>query len=163
MIVLKDEPSFNALIKKDLHQVFLLCSPSSIPVNFVIHPWFVINRRGIVSKWEVGFGLHRREKSWGHLDLDLHRPHQGVHMFAFSNTFLWKARLISSVEGTEGSLAARMADFIARSDKTYPYPYKYSLIGPNSNSYAQWVLDHFPESGMKLPWNSLGKWATPDQ
>ena len=61
------------------------------------------------------------------------------------------------VEGEEGSLAQNMADFIEVSNKNYPYCYGYSLIGPNSNTYVQSVLDRFPESRMQLSWNALGK------
>ncbi len=70
---------------------------------------------------------------------------------------LWKAWLISSVEGDGHSVAARMADFIISSPQIYPYREKYSLAGPNSNTYVQWILNKFPESGMHLPWNAIGK------
>lgn len=78
-------------------------------------------------------------------------------MFIFINLFFWRGSVLHSIEGGKDSTAARMAEFIARSNELYPDPKHYSLIGPNSNTYAQWVLNHFPEAGMRLPWNSLGK------
>ena len=153
-----DEYSFKKLIKEDKYQVFLLTCPASFPVNFVIHPWFVINRKGVVSRWEVNFWRVETGTKWGHLYKDALPIHQGMRMIAFSNLFWWKARLIASIEGDEHSLAARMAEFIVRSNELYSQSYIYSLIGNNSNTYVQWVINHFPEAHMKLPWNSLGKY-----
>ncbi len=50
-----------------------------------------------------------------------------------------------------------MVECIENSPHNYPYCGHYSYIGPNSNTYVQWVLDAFPESGLKLPWNAFGK------
>lgn len=61
------------------------------------------------------------------------------------------------IEGDEGSLAAKMAEFIERSPETYPFKNQYRFRGPNSNTYAQWILNHFPETGMALSWNAFGK------
>jgi hypothetical protein len=61
------------------------------------------------------------------------------------------------IEGDAGSLADRMGDFIEHSGEKYPYKETYSLFGPNSNTFASWVLNQFPESEIKLPWNTFGK------
>lgn len=50
-----------------------------------------------------------------------------------------------------------MSEFIERSPDTYPHCNQYAFRGPNSNTYAQWVLNQFPESGFSLPWNAFGK------
>jgi hypothetical protein len=57
----------------------------------------------------------------------------------------------------EGDLAKKMISFVKTTPKTYPYLKRYVLSGPNSNTYVQWVLDHFPETKARLPWNSFGK------
>jgi len=69
----------------------------------------------------------------------------------------WRARLEGYIEGVEGSLAHRMAAFIDQSKTTYPHIGRYVLLGPNSNTYPAWVLAHFPEANLRLPWNAIGK------
>ena len=49
-----------------------------------------------------------------------------------------------------------MIEFIKTSKDAYPYK-NYKLSGPNSNTYAQWILNNFPEAGIKLPWNCFDK------
>ena len=151
------QKEFEALLKPDRYQVFLFACPASMPFSVACHTWFVINKKGVVERWEVGWGMHSRARSWSHLDLDVFPPHQGVQLISFVHFFFWRARLVTSIEGDEGSVAARMTEFITRSPDLYFYRHHYSLMGPNSNTYTQWVLNHFPEAHMQLPWNSLGK------
>jgi hypothetical protein len=156
------------LIKPDLYQVFLLTCPATFPFSFAVHPWLVINRKGAVdrfgfgrgvgaTRYEVLFGTKLSHKSWGHLHQNLAAPSQGIAVFPFHSPFFWGSTVRGYVEGGEGSVAERMADFIDSSKETYPYNDTYAFTGPNSNTYVQWVLDHFPESGMRLPWNAFGK------
>jgi hypothetical protein len=135
-------------------QVFMLTCPASIPANFAAHQWFVINRFGALSRWEV---LHRNIKDstrWGHLYLNRFPPFEGLEIFLPTRRFLWSARLLGVIDG---DAAQRAAGFIERSPSEYPYCYTYSFTGPNSNTYSQWVLDHTPEFGVELPWNAFGK------
>jgi len=50
-----------------------------------------------------------------------------------------------------------MADFIEKSKEAYPFLNRYSILGPNNNTFAQWVINHFPESNFQLPRNSFGR------
>ncbi len=154
-----DERDFQHLVKKDLYQVFLFTSPGTLPFAFARHPWFVVNSKGSVSRWEIFYEASKKGKiSWGHLHKNCYEPWQGIEMFFFSDTCLYGSTLRGTLEGGEGSLAHRVADLIESSPEAYPYNYRYSLYpGPNSNTYAQWVLGHFPQSTLRLPWNSFGK------
>jgi len=67
--------------------------------------------------------------------------------------YFWTAKLLGQIEG---ATAAKIAEFIEKSPSLYPYCEKYFLAGPNSNTYAQWILDNCPEFQVKLPWNSIG-------
>lgn len=145
------------LIDKNKYQVFLCACPANIPINFASHPWFVVNKKGTISRWEVSFEKNNRDLSWGHLNKNLFPPFQGIEMFPFCKKYFWKSKILGYVEGDENSLAKTMSDFIDESDNKYQFSEKYSLIGQNSNTYAQWVLNHFPEAKMKLPWNAFGK------
>jgi hypothetical protein len=95
---------------------------------------------------------------WGHLHKDFYDPAQGISKYIFSNKYLWESvELLGYVEGDEQSIAGQMADLVESSPQAYPYCLKYSLLGPNSNTYVQWVLNQFPQSGLRLPWNCFGK------
>lgn len=143
------------LTKKGGFQVFLLASPSSVPINFALHHWFVINKQGSLSRWEVLFRKVQHKTNWGHLYMNFYPSlFQGVEIIPFYQKYFWKGRLLGEVEG---EAAKRAANFIENSPKTYPYCYKYFPTGPNSNTYTQWVLNHLPEFNVKLPLNSFGK------
>lgn len=155
------QEDFEKLIKPDRHQVFLLSCPPSMPLSFARHPWFVINKKGVVSRWEViaSPGMYQLKSDSGHLCTDVLPPWRGLRILRSVREwgYIWPSVLHGVVEGEEGSLAERMAEFIENSPQNYPYCGHYSYIGPNSNTYVQWVLDAFPESGLKLPWNAFGK------
>lgn len=130
--------------------------PAHFPFIFAIHPWFVINRKGVVSRWGISFKKHSRALSWGYLNKNIRPPFDGIEIFSFVRG-TWKGKVLSSIEGDQGSLAEKMTKLIDQSNTQYPYTREYSLTGPNSNTYIQWVLNKFPESQMKLPWNAFYK------
>ena len=135
-------------------QVFLFSCPGNLPFGFASHPWFVVNRFGVMSRWEVLFRKAKRKMSWGHVHKDFFPPFEGIEVLPFSRTFLWKARLLGKAEG---ELAERMAEYIEGSPSTYPYCDTYFLTGPNSNTFVQRILNAFPEFSGVLPGNSFGK------
>jgi len=158
-----DEDTFKCLLKPDLYQVFLFTCPATLPYSFAQHPWFVVNQKGNVSRWEIFWqARYVHIFRWGYLHKDFYKLTQGVEMFLFSQKHFWgPGKLRGYVEGGEGSVAQRMAAFIENSGETYPHCQTYSLLGPNSNTYVQWVLNNFPGSNLRLPWNSFGKKKAP--
>jgi len=148
---------FDQLIKKDRYQVFVFTCPGSFPFIFARHPWFVVNKRGTISRWEVLFRKNLNNTSWGHLHKNFLPLFLGIEIVPFINVFHHKAKLLNIIEGDENSTARKIADFIENSKENYPYCDKYSLFGPNSDTYGQWILDNFPELKIKLPWNCFGK------
>lgn len=149
---------FQKLIKDKGYQVFLFVCPVSLPFSFASHPWFVCVRNGEVSRWEVRYRADKNSLLGKHLyhnDLPIF---SGIEMFYFiSKKFLWSGKLFGHIEGDENSLASKMYYFIENSKDNYPYCNRYHLLGPNSNTYAQMVLDNFPECGLTLPVNAVGK------
>ena len=141
-------------LNNEKYQVFLLVCPGSIPFSFASHSWFVVNKQGTISRWEVSFRKIHRKTSWGHLNMDFYPPFQGIEIIPFSSKYFWKSKLLGQIEG---GVAKRMMEFIENSPTTYSVVDKYSLSGPNSNTYAQWVLNHFPEFTVTLPRNAFGK------
>ncbi|MBI3305858.1 DUF3750 domain-containing protein [Candidatus Nomurabacteria bacterium] len=148
------------LIKKDKYQVFIFTCPCSIPINFAQHTWFVVNKKGVISRWEVLLRFFRKDflnNKESYLYLDLMPKTEGMEVLPFKRGWYWKSKLLTTIEGDENSTARKMIDFIENSKNTYKYTNTYALRGPNSNTYIQWVLDHFPELKIRLPWNAFGK------
>ncbi len=152
------EQEFENLIKKDKYQVFIFTSWAHIPFIFAMHPWFVINKKGVISRYEIVWKKNCCEgKSFGHLHLNAIPPWSGIGIFSFSKKHFWKSKLLGMIEGDENSHSCGVMEFIENSKTSYPYLNKYVLTGPNSNTYAQWILDKFPEFNIKLPWSCIGK------
>ncbi|MHB8860652.1 MAG: DUF3750 domain-containing protein [Minisyncoccota bacterium] len=146
--------NFEEFLDTERCQVLLFTCPANLPFSFARHSWLVVNNRGDVSRWEVLW----KSQNGSHLYKNFYAPLQGIAMFFFSEKYLWgRGRLLGYVEGSEGSLAEQMARLIESSLQVYPYRHMYSLMGPNSNTYVQWILNQFPQSGLRLPRNSFGK------
>lgn len=153
---------FKSLLKEQKYQVFLFTCPAIMPFSFALHPWFVVNAKGAVSRWEVFRKPEQNKTSWGHIHMDYYPPFSGIAKFSFSEKYLWKQmNLVGYVEGDEQSFVYRMAEFIENSPHTYPFRDTYYLRGPNSNSYIEWVLNHFPEAKLSLPLRAFGKYKAP--
>lgn len=162
MIFMQNEKKFEQLINKEKYQVFLFISRGSLPLSFAVHPWFVINKKGVLSRWEVTHLKRRGEKSWGHLSLNFFPFFLGttilpIYSKAFYSKGNFSTKLIGSVTSDESGLAGKMVDFIENSPNTYPYLNAYHFVGPNSNTFVQWILNNFPDFKAKLPWNAFGK------
>lgn len=51
-----------------------------------------------------------------------------------------------------------MISFIDKEYKNYEFRGTYRILpGPNCNTFVQLIINKFPESKFKLPWNSFGK------
>lgn len=144
-------------INKDKYQVFLFTCPANLPFSFGRHPWFVVNMKGDISRWEVLWENEACPDSWGHLHRNMFPPFKGIGILPFYYKILWPGKYLGHIEGDENSVAKRMADFILNSPKNYPLCNNYRLSGPNSNTYGQWILNRFPEFKAKLQVNAIGK------
>ncbi len=149
---------FEKLIDKNKYQVFVFISPAWLPVFFANHSWLVVNKMGNISRWEVLFQRKgKSEHHWGHLHKNFFKPWQGIEVIPFYRKILWPSRLLKLVESYKGSDVEKMVNIIEGSGGIYPYWDKYFSLGPNSNTYVQFILDKFPEFKIKLPWNCIGK------
>ncbi|MBP7804787.1 MAG: DUF3750 domain-containing protein [Candidatus Pacebacteria bacterium] len=149
------EADFQKLIDPTKYQVFLFTCPAHIPLNAFVHPWFVVNQKGTISRWEIRY---KKNKMTGdHLYKNDLPIFQGIEIFLFSKKFHWGATLVGSIVSDENGTAKKIADFITRSREVYPYCERYFLFGPNSDTYAEWILRNFPEWKIALPRNTIGK------
>ena len=153
----------NALKTDDDYQVFVLGSKMSFPYTlFAIHAWFVTINKGVVERWDIWGYKTKHKASWGFLHKDLYPPMVGVRKHFFSKPDLnvprFKGKILQHLCGKEGSEVEKIVKFISKSYEKYPFTEKYNMImGPNSNTFPQWVMDHFPNSGLKLPFTAWGK------
>ncbi|KKS04709.1 MAG: hypothetical protein UU82_C0010G0005 [Candidatus Nomurabacteria bacterium GW2011_GWC2_41_8] len=150
-----DTQKFQSLINKEKYQVFILACPTYTPFNFARHSWFVLNKKGLISRWEIRHKKNKKTNNYFYLNTQ--PPFQGINISFFIKKHFWKAKLMGYIEGSENSTAQKIIEFIENSEKIYLYCFKYSFFGPNSNTYIQWVLDKFPEFNVKLSWNFIGK------
>jgi hypothetical protein len=153
---MKKRNLFENLINNDLYQVFLFASPAHIPLSIWTHPWFVINKKGKLFRYEVLHKSNRSRPECGHIHVDNLPLFDGIEVFLFLKHPRWNATLLGQIQGGENSAAQRMCDFIEHSICTYKNKDHYCLVGPNSNTYIQWVLDNSPEFTGRLKWNALG-------
>jgi hypothetical protein len=151
MIETKKEQEYFKLIKTDKHQIFILTCPAMIPFSlFASHYWIVANNKGKIKRYEL---RHFKNKDETYLFIDNLPPFKGVQKFSKLN-FFWKSKIINTIEDEN---AHKLITFLENEIRTYPYLKKYFLLGPNSNTYIQWILDHFPELNMKLSRRAIGK------
>lgn len=142
---------FDNLIDKEKYQVFVFCCPANIPFEFFRHPWFVLNKKGEISRYEIRVAFNKKNNS--HLFINNQPPFEGINKTFFVNK-KWDASLLGSVEG---DLAQKMIITLEHTPQEYPYTNNYFGIGPNSNTYLKWILNKFPEFKVNLSWRFIGK------
>ena len=152
-----EEKEFRKLVKKNLYQVFLFSCPAPIPTNFALHYWFVVNNKGKLSRWDLLVKPSQVKTSWRYLHKTNKDFSLGLNKYHFKLYPRSKSKFHRLISGKKGSLAEKIVKFIEKSPKNYPYCEKYHLLGPNSNTYIQWIINKFPESGFKLGWRAFGK------
>lgn len=151
------ETEFNDLVKSDLYQVFLMASCIPRPFNMAVHAWFVLQQNNVLDRWEFGkFKESPHPNGIGVLH-NFMPPLKGMNKFINKPKPRHPAHLINVIEGSAHSTAAAMIYFIEKHSPQYPLRNKYSYLGPNSNTYVQWVLNHFPEADLELNWRAIGK------
>lgn len=146
------DEKFENILDVNKNQVFVMCCPAYFPFNYFKHPWFVLNEKGNVSRWEVRHDINKKNQN--HLFINNQEPFEGINKFSFIKS-KWNAELLQKIEG---ELAEKIIDFIKTSDIKYPYLNKYfGISGPNSNTYLNWVLSNFKEIDLILSNRFIGK------
>jgi len=155
--LIMDEESLRKLIKKKSYQVFLFASPVPIPYSFAQHYWFVVNLKGKINRWEFGIFRDSPYKDKVGVVKNLMNPWIGMNIYYWRRNPRFESKLITYIEGGNNSIAKKMALFIEKNAMKYPLRSIYSIKGPNSNTFAQWIINKFPESKFKLGWRAFGK------
>lgn len=135
-------------------KVYILSCRAHFPFLFASHTWFVIERGGMTLRYEVLYRKNSSIKELGHLHMNSFGPFQGIPVFSFTNKFFWRSRPLGEAHG---ALADKISDIILGASTTYPYKDTYFALGPNSNTFASWVLKQVPEWNVILPGDAIGK------
>ena len=120
-----------------------------VPGLIADHHWLLVSRGTAAGRlesydrWEVWQRANKNESCWGHLHKNLLQPFQGVGN--------GPSRLIQKWINDD---AFSLVEKIESSPNDYPFRdnYKY-WPGPNSNTYAQWVV----KDKIKLGIRAIGK------
>ena len=112
----------------------------SIPGIIADHYWLLVFHSGEGNKlqkcdrWEIWQEAHCNNSCWGHLHKNLLTPYQGVGNGPSQLIQKWiDEEAISIIEKIESS------------PDTYPFINEYRYWpGPNSNTFAQWVVQDNP-------------------
>lgn len=142
------------------YTVSLWVTPVPFPLHFAAHCWLVISDSKTRHRFEVWAPLWVTGDST--VIVDALKPEEGFRtsfFYSLKNPYKKSIpRKIHTVQGTAGSVAHELYDFIKASEQTYPARHRYNMVfGSNSNTYIAWILQHFPTAGFQLPWNAFGK------
>jgi hypothetical protein len=101
-------------------------------VGFIaVHYWYAVIDCDRATRWEIWQRPNLKPESWGHLHKNLMPFDAGV-----GNGDSWLETVWT------GELAQKLAWILTNSPDNYPYNNCYRYVpGPNSNTYAQWVLN----------------------
>ncbi|MDP7537511.1 MAG: DUF3750 domain-containing protein [Methylococcales bacterium] len=114
--------------------------------HIAVHYWFVIQQDSGTDRWEIWQHPTKSEHSWGHLHKNLMAINTGVGHGDSWVEAVW-----------QDQRAQTLAAIIERAPANYSNQncYRY-WPGPNSNTYAQWVLNQ-AHSSVRLSPQGIGK------
>ncbi|MFN5514076.1 MAG: DUF3750 domain-containing protein [Cyanobacteriota bacterium] len=114
---------------------------------WAIHPWYVILApQSAPERWEIWQSRGLRQESWGHL---------------YKNLLPWEAGVGNGPSWLlgewGGDRAEALIEILQNSPQIYPYRDLYRYVpGPNSNTYARWVLSQ-AQLPSCLDWRAIGQ------
>jgi len=113
------------------------------------HHWFLVltdvqgRQYGTCDRWEIWQHANQNDDCWGHLHRNLLAPYQGVGN--------GPSRLVKKWYNQE---AISVVETLESSPLKYPFNERYAYWpGPNSNTFAQWVVG----DKMKLGIRAVGR------
>lgn len=150
---------------KNTYTAAVYSSKLPFPLAAAVHTYFVVSKNNTHIRYDVINPKHftHKKPTIGSIYKNFLEPEQGFTLFYFRKPIFlllrWNVKCIYHYEGDEESLAHRMYSFFeSNSHEKYPYVDFYrKVMGPNSNSFSQWVIDQIPGLHIKLPWNAWGK------
>lgn len=142
-----------------MYSVIIYSSPIYIPLSFAVHTWVEINSP---DHGPERFEIHAviNKKTGNYFYLNSKKSGEGMSLFALPDIWYGKKYFNSKVlYKDEGMQAQDTVLKIHNMVNNYMHKNKYiTFPGPNSNTFAQWVIDSFlNDKNIKLPFNAFGK------
>jgi hypothetical protein len=149
--------------ESDKYEIQLRASQMPFPFSWAIHTFFVTTHNGKQSRFEVlGWTtVDARRRDVGFIYKDAFEPHTGLTWIPTPGKIFWipryRTKVVKKITGGTSTPAHQLYSLL-HSRFSYPYAKTYDMWrGPNSNTFAQWVIDQIPGCGLTLPWNAWGK------
>lgn len=146
-----------------MYSVTVYATPMSFPFNFTIHTWVEISDGSTTDRYDLwGYPGLSATPVHGYIYKNLFPDHLGTTLspFASANTLNKRqtGKVLLSISGEEDSLAAKLYTAITKQLLSYPCAHTYNMIlGPNCNTFTEWLLELVPEAKLTLPWYAWGK------
>lgn len=143
--------------------VRVYATPMSFPLNFTLHTWVEISYDSEIQRYDLwGYPGLEKEPANGYVYVDIFPNHLGTTLSPFANVNNLSKRqvgkVVSEIYGETGSVAHTTYTAIKNHALNYPYAHTYNMVlGPNCNTYTQWLLDLTPGTPLRLPRNAWGK------
>lgn len=149
---------------ENIYSVTLYGTPMSFPLSFALHSWIEVTKNNKTDRYDfwaytnVPFG----EKRHYYIYKNIFPDHLGTTFspIAKANTLTGRqsGRILGKIKGQSDSAAHQLYEKIQSEAFSYPYCDSYNMIlGPNCNTYTQWLINLVPDNGLVLPWNAWGK------
>jgi hypothetical protein len=140
-----------SLIKKTKEpQVLILSLNLPIPLMFAVHVYFVTIENNRINRYDV---LYQKNNKNSYLYKNAGKPFQA---FRYIRCFKKRSKNIHFIKHITDSNAKKLIHVLE--NKEYPSKNKYFIFpGPNSNTYAQWIINQVPKLKVKLPMLAFGK------
>jgi len=151
-----------------MYKVFVYASKMPLPIQFTVHTWIVTEHDEVRDRFDVlGFKEDRGIRH-GYFYKNFLPPKMGCPVFSigkwrlFEKRITWKTELLYEIQGGVGSDAHKIYTLLHKDYKKIPIVNRFRLlIGPNCNSFTQWVLDYVAPKKYPLPLKAYGKgWHT---
>jgi len=146
-----------AALREAVTRVFLVDSRLPFPIAFARHAWFVVQRGTALDRYEFGkFQLGSQPGGFG-LHHNILPPFAGLVRRVGAGAQGKRHPAIIRAFAERQEMAQALAHFIEHRSREYPGLNRYNYLGPNSNTYVQWILRQFPLLDWQLPPNAIGR------
>jgi hypothetical protein len=149
-----NQKEFNQILDKTTNQFFIFSTGVSRPKYFVKHLYIVTNQKGKINRFEIYRFKNKKNPEHGHIHKNYVAPTTGHRKKLFNKNKKIDSKLIKIISG---NLAEKINKSVNENYLNYKFKNKYNLLGPNCNTYVQWILNQFPETKIKLPFLAIGK------
>ena len=146
------------------YTVSVYTTPMSLPLSFTCHSWVEVSHNDHCERFDFWAypGFKTANANHGYVYKDIFPNHLGTTVSPFVRVDNIAKRqtgkIVSTKTGRAGSDVQKLYTKIKASAFLYPLHSTYNMIlGPNCNSYTQWLLQLVPEVGLTLPWYAWGK------